>query len=155
SPLLSILVTVLTAPFTAVLNASLYLKARQAGGETLREALGRFEEEDVPKTRWQMRMRERLTLPTKVGRWGRVLEPATQTSLEPDNPAEGPHEGSGLARRLGLFDATMLVMGGIIGSGIFVNPSVVAKVVKTPGSILGAWAVGGLIALAGSFIYAE
>jgi len=75
------------------------------------------------------------------------LEPATQTPPTVENP--------GLARRLGLFDATMLVMGGIIGSGIFVNPSVVAKVVKTPGVILGAWAVGGLIALAGSFIYAE
>ena len=32
-----------------------------------------------------------------------------------------------LVRRLGLFDATMLVMGGIIGSGIFVNPAEVAR----------------------------
>ena len=60
-----------------------------------------------------------------------------------------------LARRLGLFDATMIVMGGIIGSGIFMNPHVVAGVVHTPLLILGAWAVGGLIALAGAFIYAE
>jgi basic amino acid/polyamine antiporter, APA family len=60
-----------------------------------------------------------------------------------------------LARRLGLFDATMIVMGGIIGSGIFINPHVVAKEVHTPAAILGAWAVGGLIALAGAFIYAE
>jgi peptide/nickel transport system permease protein len=43
-----------------------------------------------------------------------------------------------LARRLGLFDATMIVMGGIIGSGIFLNPSVVAKQVSTPFLILGA-----------------
>ncbi len=49
----------------------------------------------------------------------------------------------------------MIVMGGIIGSGIFINPSVVAKQVQTPALILGAWAVGGLIALAGAFIYAE
>ena len=34
---------------------------------------------------------------------------------------------STLARRLGVFDATMIVMGGIIGSGIFMNPSVVAR----------------------------
>ncbi|MEW6125753.1 MAG: amino acid permease [Acidobacteriota bacterium] len=60
-----------------------------------------------------------------------------------------------LARRLGLFDATMIVMGGIIGSGIFINPHVVAKEVHTTVAILGAWAVGGLIALAGAFIYAE
>src|SRR5216684_1377438 len=60
-----------------------------------------------------------------------------------------------LARRLGLFDATMIVMGGIIGSGIFINPHVVALQVHSPLLILGAWAVGGLIALAGAFIYAE
>src|SRR5205823_5951495 len=60
-----------------------------------------------------------------------------------------------LARRLGLFDATMIVMGGIIGAGIFTNPYVVAQQVHTPALILGAWAVGGLIALAGGFIYAE
>src|SRR5213075_2729472 len=60
-----------------------------------------------------------------------------------------------LARRLGLFDATMIVMGGIIGSGIFMNPSVVARQVHTPFLILGAWIFGGVIALAGGFIYAE
>ena len=49
----------------------------------------------------------------------------------------------------------MIVMGGIIGSGIFMNPYVVAQHVHTPVLILGAWAVGGLIALAGAFIYAE
>src|SRR6476469_10601856 len=64
-------------------------------------------------------------------------------------------EGSHLARRLGRFDATMIVMGGIIGAGIFTNPYVVAQQVHTPALILGAWAVGGLIALAGGFIYAE
>lgn len=60
-----------------------------------------------------------------------------------------------LARRLGLFDATMIVMGGIIGAGIFSNPYVVAQQVHTPFLILAAWAAGGLIALAGAFIYAE
>src|SRR5437868_15426257 len=60
-----------------------------------------------------------------------------------------------LARRLGLFDATMLVMNGIIGAGIFINPYVVAKQVHTPALILGAWLLGGIIAIAGAFIYAE
>lgn len=60
-----------------------------------------------------------------------------------------------LARRLGLFDITMLVMGGIIGSGIFINPYVVAQQVPSTILILAAWAFGGLIALAGAFIYAE
>jgi len=60
-----------------------------------------------------------------------------------------------LARRLGLFDATMIVMGGIVGSGIFMNPYVVARQVHTPFLILAAWTAGGLIALLGAFIYAE
>jgi len=49
----------------------------------------------------------------------------------------------------------MLVMGGIIGSGIFMNPHVVAEIVHTPGLILGAWFAGGAIAVLGAFIYAE
>lgn len=60
-----------------------------------------------------------------------------------------------LARRLGPFDATMIVMGGIIGAGIFVNPSVVARQVSTPLLVLGAWLIGGVIALIGAFVYAE
>ena len=60
-----------------------------------------------------------------------------------------------LARRLGPFDATMIVMGGIIGAGIFVNPSVVARQVHTPALAIGAWVIGGAIALVGAFVYAE
>src|SRR6202167_4686572 len=59
------------------------------------------------------------------------------------------------ARQLGLFDATMLVMGGIVGSGIFINPYVVAQQVHTPALILGAWIFGGIIGVAGAFIWAE
>jgi APA family basic amino acid/polyamine antiporter len=60
-----------------------------------------------------------------------------------------------LRRRLGLFDATMLVMGGIIGSGIFVNPARVAASVHTPLFIVGIWLIGGVIAIAGALVYAE
>jgi len=49
----------------------------------------------------------------------------------------------------------MIVMGGIIGAGIFVNPSVVARSVHTPTLVLGAWLIGGVIALIGAFVYAE
>jgi APA family basic amino acid/polyamine antiporter len=68
------------------------------------------------------------------------------------DPATGLY---GLVRRLGLFDATMLVMGGIIGSGIFVTPAEVAQHVDTPLLIVGVWILGGLVALAASFVYAE
>jgi APA family basic amino acid/polyamine antiporter len=60
-----------------------------------------------------------------------------------------------LVRRLGLFDATMLVMGGIVGSGIFLNPAEVARHVTTPALIVGVWLIGGAIAIAGAFVYAE
>ena len=62
---------------------------------------------------------------------------------------------SGLLRQIGLFDATMLVMGGIVGSGIFINPYVVAQQVHTAWLILGAWIAGGVVAMLGAFIYAE
>src|ERR1041385_2417710 len=75
-------------------------------------------------------------------------QPQIDTSTSTDNT---PH----LARQIGLFDATMIVMGGIIGVGIFVNAYVVARQVHSPFMVLGAWAMGGLIALAGAFIYAE
>jgi APA family basic amino acid/polyamine antiporter len=49
----------------------------------------------------------------------------------------------------------MLVMGGTIGAGIFMNPYVVAQRVHTPALVLAAWLVGGVIALTGAFIWAE
>ena len=64
-------------------------------------------------------------------------------------------DSGGLARKLTAFDATMIVMGGIIGSGIFRNPAGVAQRVGTPGLSTLAWSLGGLIALVGAFVYAE
>ena len=58
-------------------------------------------------------------------------------------------------RELGPFDATMVVIGGIIGSGIFINPTFVARALDTPALVLGAWLAGGLVAIAGAFAYAE
>ena len=74
APLLSqrvtaIIVAMLSAiivPLIATLTALLYLKARQIGGETMREVLSQFEEEDAPRTKWQMRMRERLQTTSKT-----------------------------------------------------------------------------------------
>ncbi|MFI5104806.1 MAG: APC family permease, partial [Terriglobales bacterium] len=73
-------------------------------------------------------------------------------TLAPASPATAAPP---LARRLGLFDATMLVMGGIVGAGIFINPYVVAQRVHTPALVLGAWVAGGLLALTAAFIWAE
>ena len=59
------------------------------------------------------------------------------------------------ARGLGLFSGTMAVIGGIIGSGIFLNPAIVAARVGTTSLTLAAWMLGGVVALLGAFIYGE
>jgi APA family basic amino acid/polyamine antiporter len=68
-----------------------------------------------------------------------------------------PGEGSppGYAPRLGLFSATMMVVGGIIGSGIFLNPAIVAERVGTVDLTLGVWVLGGVVALIGALVFAE
>ena len=60
-----------------------------------------------------------------------------------------------LSPRIGLVDAIMIVIGGIVGAGIFRNPHVVAQEVHSPALILGAWILGACIAMAGAFVYAE
>ncbi len=69
--------------------------------------------------------------------------------------ASPPAGASSLVRRIGAFDATMLVMGGIVGSGIFANPHEVARELPTAPLLLGAWAAGGVMALLGALVYAE
>lgn len=61
----------------------------------------------------------------------------------------------GYAPRLGLFSGTMAVIGGIIGSGIFLNPAIVAARVGTTTLTLAAWMLGGVVALLGAFIFGE
>jgi APA family basic amino acid/polyamine antiporter len=54
-----------------------------------------------------------------------------------------------------VFDTTMIVIGGIIGAGIFLNPAIVAQRVHTSAFILAAWVVGGGVALIGALCFAE
>jgi basic amino acid/polyamine antiporter, APA family len=62
---------------------------------------------------------------------------------------------AGFRRELGLFDAVVVVAGGIVGVGIFANPSNVARVIGDPVLILLVWALGGAVALIGAFVWAE
>ncbi|MGE0555560.1 MAG: amino acid permease [Gemmatimonadales bacterium] len=66
-----------------------------------------------------------------------------------------PGEPAGLARGLGSVEATTLVVGGIIGSGIFLGPSIVAREVGAPGLSLLVWLAAGLLATCGALCYAE
>src|SRR5947209_5490771 len=59
------------------------------------------------------------------------------------------------ARRLGLFSATMAVIGGIIGGGIFRTPASVAERVQSGPLFVVAWALGGVVALLGAFCFGE
>lgn len=65
------------------------------------------------------------------------------------------NKATGYARRLGLFSATMVVVGGIIGAGIFLNPAIVAQRTGSGTLTLAVWGLGGAIALAGAFIFGE
>ncbi len=60
-----------------------------------------------------------------------------------------------LSRRLGLVDTVGVVAGTIIGAGIFLTPSLVARQLPSPGWILGVWAFSGLLSLVGALVYAE
>jgi APA family basic amino acid/polyamine antiporter len=60
-----------------------------------------------------------------------------------------------LERRLGVFSATTIIVGSMIGSGIFIAPSIMASYVATPGIWIGLWLVGGALTLLGALSYGE
>ena len=71
-------------------------------------------------------------------------------------PRHSPDEGRPALRRdLGLFSATLLVVGGIIGSGIFFTPAETARALPSGWLVLLIWAIGGVVAFAGALTYAE
>jgi APA family basic amino acid/polyamine antiporter len=59
------------------------------------------------------------------------------------------------ARRLNTWDAAMIVIGGVIGAGIFLTPATVARNTSSGTEVLILWAIGGLLTLAGVLCYAE
>jgi APA family basic amino acid/polyamine antiporter len=74
--------------------------------------------------------------------------PATETT----SPAV---EDQKFVRGLGLFDSTMLVAGGMIGSGIFIVSSIIARQVGSPGWLLVVWIVTGVLTLMAALSYGE
>jgi APA family basic amino acid/polyamine antiporter len=60
-----------------------------------------------------------------------------------------------LERGLGLLDATMIVVGSMIGSGIFITSAESARLVGAPGWLLAAWALAGLLTITGALCCAE
>jgi APA family basic amino acid/polyamine antiporter len=64
-------------------------------------------------------------------------------------------ESSNLTRGLGLLDATMIVIGSMIGSGIFIVSAESSRLVGAPGWLLAAWAIAGLMTITGALCCAE
>ncbi|MGZ4886489.1 MAG: APC family permease, partial [Candidatus Aminicenantales bacterium] len=58
-------------------------------------------------------------------------------------------------RRLGLMDTAFLVVGAVVGSGIFLTPGLIAASLPSPGLLLAVWLAGGLITLCGALSFAE
>ena len=60
----------------------------------------------------------------------------------------------GLRRELRMFDAVLLVMGGVVGAGIFFTPARVAQLQPSVGGIALTWTIGGLLAITGALVFA-
>lgn len=76
------------------------------------------------------------------------------TATAAESSKVDPHD-AGFQRRLGLFDSTMLIMGTMIGSGIFVTSTAIARDVGSAGWLLVVWCVAGLMTILGALSYAE
>lgn len=63
--------------------------------------------------------------------------------------------GAGLRRELGLFDSLMIVMGAMIGSGIFIVSADIARIVGSPGLLLLVWLITGIVTVIGALSYGE
>lgn len=70
-------------------------------------------------------------------------------------PAAAESSGPGLVRGLGTWDGALLTIGSVVGTGIFLTTSDMARVLPHPGLILLVWLAGGLLTLAGALTYAE
>jgi len=72
-----------------------------------------------------------------------------------DNPRSDKTNESSLVRGLGLLDATMIVIGSMIGSGIFIVSAESSRLVGAPGWLLLTWAVAGLMTITGALCCSE
>lgn len=73
----------------------------------------------------------------------------------PEGPACDQKPQRELPRVLGMWSAASILIGSIIGSGIFTKPAAVAAALPSPGWILVCWIGAGLLALIGSLVFAE
>ena len=65
------------------------------------------------------------------------------------------HQDKELVKGLGLTSATMLVMGSMIGSGIFIVSAEISREVSSPALLIGAWLITGFLTIVGALTYGE
>ncbi|MCI0436376.1 MAG: amino acid permease, partial [Gemmatimonadetes bacterium] len=75
--------------------------------------------------------------------------------MSTETVARAPERSQDLERGLGLFDATMIVVGSMIGSGIFIVSAESSRLVGAPGWLLAAWALAGVLTITGALCCAE
>src|SRR5882724_6984601 len=84
--------------------------------------------------------------------------PREATGTPPGGTVRSEAGDRGLIRALGLWDATLLVIGLVIGSAVFLvtgGPGGVAHLLPSPGLLLAGWIAGGVLSFAGALVYAE
>src|SRR5262249_32851816 len=124
---------------------------RVRGQHLVPEGRARELERAVRRTRRPHRARGR----TRAGDGGRGPRgPPPAGGRLRARPAPGPPESPELSRGLNLWDTSLLVLGLVIGGGIFLTPTSIAKAVPSEPWILAAWIVGGLLAVAGGLVFA-
>lgn len=69
--------------------------------------------------------------------------------------ASAPKDAPALLRELGVWDAALVTVGSVLGTGIFITTGDIARVLPHAGLILLVWVLGGLLTLAGALTYAE
>jgi hypothetical protein len=69
--------------------------------------------------------------------------------------AERVDDRSGFIRELGTFDSVMIVVGTMIGSGIFIVPAEMARLIGSPGWVLVAWLFAGFLTVSAAISYGE
>jgi len=93
-------------------------------------------------------------VPADAGATGGALSTPTTPAAASDWEVHS-HQDKELVKGLGLTSATMLVIGSMIGSGIFIVSADIAREVDSPALLLSAWAMGGLMTIIAALSYGE
>ena len=81
--------------------------------------------------------------------------PASRVASNTSDWERHTHQDNELVKGLGLTSATMLVMGSMIGSGIFIVSAEISREVASPALLIGAWVITGFLTIVGALTYGE